>query len=78
MKFCSQFHPICSSIRADRVVRPYGLVGVLIVDRFSVARKDLAGVGVDGVALVSAIFAADDIESECRLLRKLSEEMVNA
>ena len=38
----------------------------------------LAGTGVDGVALVSAIFAADDIESECRLLRKLSEEMVNA
>ena len=33
--------------------------------------------GVDGVALVSAIFAADDIEQECRLLRKLSEEMVN-
>jgi len=37
----------------------------------------LAGTGVDGVALVSAIFAADDIESECRLLRKLSEEMVS-
>ena len=39
--------------------------------------SQLAGTGVDGVALVSAIFAADDIESECRLLRKLSEEMVN-
>ena len=38
----------------------------------------LAGTGVDGVALVSAIFAAEDIEQECRLLRKLSEEMVNA
>ena len=37
----------------------------------------LAGTGVDGVALVSAIFASDDIENECRLLRKLSEEMVN-
>lgn len=37
----------------------------------------LAGTGVDGVALVSAIFAAEDIESECRLLRRLSEEMVN-
>ena len=35
----------------------------------------LAGTGVDGVALVSAIFSADDIESECRELRKLSEEM---
>ena len=36
----------------------------------------LDGTGVAGVALVSAIFAADDIENECRLLRKLSEEMV--
>lgn len=36
----------------------------------------LSGSGVDGVALVSAIFGADDIESECRLLKKLSEDMV--
>lgn len=40
--------------------------------------SELSGTGVDGVALVSAIFAADDIENECRLLRKLTEEMVNA
>ena len=39
---------------------------------------ELSGTKVDGVALVSAIFAAENIESECRLLRKLSEEMVNA
>ena len=39
---------------------------------------ELSGTKVDGVALVSAIFAAEDIEGECRLLRKLSEEMVNA
>ncbi len=38
----------------------------------------LAGTGVDGVALVSAIFAAEDIEKECRLLKKMSEDMVNA
>lgn len=38
---------------------------------------ELAGTGVDGVALVSAIFGADDIEKECRQLYKLSEEMVN-
>ena len=36
----------------------------------------LSGTGVDGVALVSAIFGADDIEKECRQLRKLSEQMV--
>ena len=40
--------------------------------------SQLAGTGVDGVALVSAIFAANDIENECRLLRRLSEEMVKA
>ena len=39
---------------------------------------ELVGTSVDGVALVSAFFAADDIESECRMLRKMSEEMVNA
>lgn len=36
----------------------------------------LSGTGVDGVALVSAIFAADDIETECKELRILSEKMV--
>lgn len=39
---------------------------------------ELSGSGVDGVALVSAIFAAVDIEKECRDLYSLSETMVNA
>lgn len=38
----------------------------------------LAGSGVDGVALVSAIFSASDIEGACRELRKLAERMVEA
>lgn len=38
----------------------------------------LAGTGVDGVALVHAIFGAADIEAECRQLRALSEAMVRA
>ena len=37
----------------------------------------LAGSGVRGVALVSAIFSAKDIEGTCRELRALSEKMVN-
>ncbi|MCM1023592.1 MAG: thiamine phosphate synthase [Prevotella sp.] len=37
----------------------------------------LSGTGVDGVALVSAIFAAGNIEEECRLLKKLSAEMTS-
>ena len=38
----------------------------------------LARTGISGVALVSAIFSAADIEGECRMLRSLSEEMVTA
>lgn len=37
---------------------------------------ELSGTGIDGVALVSAIFAAEDIEEECKILKKLSEETV--
>ena len=36
----------------------------------------LSGSGIDGVALVSAIFAAQDIEDECRRLLTLSKNMV--
>ena len=39
---------------------------------------ELKGTGVDGVALVSAIFAAEDIEKECQILRQMAEEMVKA
>lgn len=37
---------------------------------------ELSGTGVDGVALISAIFSAEDIESECKELRLLSQKMV--
>ena len=36
----------------------------------------LRGTGVDGVALVSAIFSAKDIEAQCRELRALSEQII--
>ena len=36
----------------------------------------LAGSGIDGSALVSAIFAAEDIEQECVVLRALTSEMI--
>lgn len=35
----------------------------------------LKGSGIHGVAVVSGIFAAENIEAECRLLRALSEEI---
>ena len=37
---------------------------------------DLAGSGIDGIALVSAIFAAENIEQECATLRVLTSEML--
>lgn len=39
--------------------------------------SDLKGSGIDGVALVSAVFAAENIESEVRALVTLSKDMVN-
>ena len=35
---------------------------------------ELAGTGIAGVAVVSGIFAAENIEKECRLLRRLAEK----
>ena len=35
---------------------------------------ELAGTGISGVAVVSGIFAAENIEEECRLLRRLAEQ----
>lgn len=56
-----------------------GAVDVPIVAIGGISRDNilqLSGSGVDGVALVSAIFSADDIEGACRELRRLSEKMV--
>lgn len=39
---------------------------------------ELSGSGADGVALVSAIFGAEDIEAECKELSALSAQMVKA
>lgn len=39
--------------------------------------KEISGGGMKGVALVSAIFGADDIESECKILKELALQTVN-
>ena len=52
------------------------IVAIGGINRGNILR--LAGSGVDGVALVSAIFSAEDIEGACRELRAMSEEMVGA
>lgn len=37
---------------------------------------ELSGTDIDGVAVVSGIFAADDIEKECRHLLKIAQQIV--
>ena len=58
---------ICSSVKI-----PVVAIGGINKDNIS----RLSGSGISGVALVSAIFGATDIETECRMLKKLAEEVV--
>ena len=44
------------------------------INRSNILR--LKGTGISGAAIVSGIFAAKDIETECRLLRELAELIV--
>ena len=37
---------------------------------------ELAGCAIQGAAIVSGIFAAEDIQAECRLLRRMVDEIV--
>lgn len=74
-----------TSTKRDANVLPRGVlrdiceaVDVPVVAIGGISRANimqLSGTGVDGVALVSAIFAAEDIEAECRALRAMSEKM---
>lgn len=56
----------------DSVSIPVVAIGGITEENLS----DLVGTGVDGVALVSAIFGAPDIETQCRKLKELSRKMV--
>lgn len=40
--------------------------------------RELTGTGIDGVALISAIFASEDIENECRELYRMVKKVVNS
>lgn len=53
-------------------------VSIPVVAIGGISKKNmmqLKGTGVDGVALVSAVFASEDIEAECRELKALSKSM---
>lgn len=57
---------ICSSVKI-----PVVAIGGINKDNI----LQLAGSGISGIALVSAIFGAADIETECRMLKKLAEKV---
>ena len=60
---------ICASVPI-----PVVAIGGITADNM----QTLAGTGVAGFALVSAIFAAEDIEGECRRLLGIARRTVNA
>ncbi len=62
-------YDICHSVKV-----PVVAIGGLNKENIS----KLKGSGINGVALVSAIFAAEDIERECRELYRITEEMIDA
>lgn len=65
----STLKEICESVSI-----PVVAIGGISADNM----MQLSGSNVDGVALVSAIFSADNIESECIKLKQLAEKMVNS
>ena len=63
-----QLREICGAVSI-----PAGAIGGIGRENM----PQLAGTGISGAALVSAVFSAGDIEAECRLLRKMAEEVVH-
>jgi thiamine-phosphate pyrophosphorylase len=73
--------PDAELVTYDTLKRICAAVSVPVVAIGGICRHNmlqLSGTGVDGVALVSAIFGSEDIEGECRRLRRLSEEVVRS
>ena len=68
----SQMSPETLREICDAVDIPVVAIGGIHKDNI----LQLKGSGVDGVALVSAIFGAGDIEAECRELKALSEQII--
>lgn len=58
---------ICHSVKIP-------VVAIGGMDKNTISK--LSGTGVDGVAMVSAIFASENIEQECRKLLRISKDMV--
>lgn len=73
--------PDADAVRPEELRKICAAVQIPVVAIGGITKENLpslAGTGIEGVALVSAIFACDDIVAACRELRSLSEEMVSA
>lgn len=67
------------AVSREELIQICKAVHIPVVAIGGISRENLlslAGTGIEGVALVSAIFACEDIETACQELKVLSEEMV--
>lgn len=77
--FSTSTKPDAKAVSHDTLKAICSAVSIPVVAIGGISREnmpELAGTGTDGVALVSAIFACEDIERACRELRVLAEKMV--
>lgn len=69
------------AISVERLQEICAAVSIPVVAIGGISEKNilqLAGSGIDGVAVISAIFAKPDVAAATRELRKLSEKVVNS
>lgn len=77
--FSTSTKPDADSVSRETLSAICNAVSIPVVAIGGISKENilkLSGTGVNGVALVSAIFASNDIEKECKELLALSEKMV--
>ena len=77
--FSTSTKPDADDVSHEELKRICENVNIPVVAIGGISRKnimELSGTGVDGVAIISAIFGSPDIEEECRKLKSMSEEMI--
>ncbi len=78
--FSTATKPDADRVSHDTLKAICGSVSIPVVAIGGIGKHnmmELGGTGIDGVALVSAIFASPDIENECRELLALTKRMVS-
>ena len=77
--FSTSTKPDADNVSHEELKKICENVNIPVVAIGGISRKnimELSGTGVDGVAIISAIFGSPDIEEECRKLKSMSEEMI--